>query len=214
MAAGGARWKGRAGIEPLDLNGVKIFKGWLGLEDQRALVEQVRAVAEVAPFVRPMTPWGKPMSVRMTSAGRVGWITDGKGYRYADRHPEGMAWPPIPPGALSVWEALSDWPESPDCCLVNFYAEKAKMGLHQDKDEVEFDAPVVSISLGDPAVFRVGGTKRSDPTASILLESGDVAVMGGDARLAYHGIDRVRFGGSSLLPNGGRINLTLRVVRN
>ena len=198
---------------PLDLNGVKIFKGWLDPAAQRALAEEVRAVAAAAPFVRPMTPWGKPMSVRMTSAGRLGWVASRGGYRYAERHPEGMDWPPVPPGALAVWEALSGWPEPPDCCLVNFYGEKARMGLHQDRDEGDFSAPVVSISLGDPAVFRVGGTKRSDPTRSAVLESGDVAVMGGAARLAYHGVDRVKFGGSSLLPKGGRINLTLRVVR-
>ncbi len=199
---------------PLDLNGVLIWKGWLDRAAQEALVEQVRAVAEAAPFVRGMTPWGKPMSVRTTAAGRVGWIAGREGYGYSEHHPDGQPWPPVPPGALAAWEALSGWPDPPDCCLVNFYGEKARLGLHQDKDEGEFAAPVLSISLGDPAVFRVGGTKRSDPTRSTTLESGDVAVIGGDARLAYHGVDRVKFGGSTLLPKGGRINLTLRVVRS
>lgn len=199
---------------PLDLNGVLIWKGWLDRDAQEALVEQVRAVAEAAPFIRGMTPWGKPMSVRTTSAGRVGWLADRGVYAYSERHPDGQPWPPIPPGALAVWEALSVWPDPPDSCLVNYYGENARLGLHQDKDEGEFAAPVVSISLGDPAVFRVGGTKRSDPTRSTTLESGDVAVIGGDARLAYHGVDRVKFGGSTLLPKGGRINLTMRVVRS
>ncbi|TYO90520.1 alpha-ketoglutarate-dependent dioxygenase AlkB [Oceanicella actignis] len=197
----------------LELNGVRIFKGFLGREAQRALLDQVREAVRAAPFMRPVTPWGKPMSVRMTSAGRVGWVSSRQGYRYAARHPAGTPWPPIPPGALAVWEALSDWPEPPDCCLINHYGEKARMGLHQDRDEGEFAAPVVSISLGDAAVFRVGGTRRGDPTRSAVLESGDVAILGGPARLAYHGVDRVRFGSSTLLPQGGRINLTLRVVR-
>jgi DNA oxidative demethylase len=198
---------------PLDLNGVLIWKGWLDRAAQEALVEEVRAVAEAAPLIRGMTPWGKPMSVRTTAAGRLGWIAGHEGYGYSERHPDGQLWPPVPPGALAVWEALSGWPDPPDCCLVNFYGEKARLGLHQDKDEGEFSAPVVSISLGDPAVFRVGGTKRTDPTRSTTLESGEVAVIGGDARLAYHGVDRVKFGGSTLLPKGGRINLTMRVVR-
>jgi alkylated DNA repair protein (DNA oxidative demethylase) len=100
----------------------------------------------------------------------------------------------------------------PDCCLVNWYGPKARMGMHRDADEKDFRWPVLSISLGDSAVFRMGGEKRSDPTTSVVLASGDVVVFGGTARLAYHGIDRIRAGGSRLLPGGGRINLTLRVV--
>ncbi len=199
-------------MEPLDLNGVKIWKARLGPEAQGAIVEDVRGIARAAPFQRYLTPWGKPMSVAMTAAGRLGWVASRRGYAYAERHPDGMAWPPIPQSILEVWREVSGWPEDPDCCLVNFYSEKARMGLHQDRDEGEFAAPVVSISLGDPAVFRVGGTERKAPTRSVPLESGDVAVMGGEARLVYHGVDRIRFGGSRLLPEGGRINLTLRVV--
>lgn len=198
---------------PLDLNGVQLFKGWLGRPAQEALVAAVRRVAEAAPLSRYTTPWGKPMSVRMTAAGRIGWVVNRGRYAYEPRHPgTGEPWPPIPPEALAVWRALSGWDGDPDSLLVNWYGEGAKMGMHRDANENAYDAPVVSISLGDPAVFRVGGLERRGPTVSTTLESGDVAVMGGAARLAYHGVDRVRFAGSTLLPQGGRINLTLRVV--
>jgi Alkylated DNA repair protein len=200
---------------PLDLNGVAIHKGWLDRPAQEALVAAIRRVAEAAPFRRFTTPWGKPMSVRMTAAGRLGWVIDRGRYRYSAEQPgTGLPWPPIPEEALAVWRALSGWPEDPDSLLVNWYGEGAKMGMHRDANENAYDAPVVSVSLGDPAVFRVGGLERKGATASAPLESGDVAVLGGAARLAYHGIDRVRFGGSTLLPQGGRLNLTLRVVRD
>lgn len=197
----------------IDLNGVRVLKGFLDRPAQAALVEAVRGVVAEAPLRRPVTPWGKPMSVRMTSAGRVGWVVEKGRYAYAPRHPDtGRPWPAIPEAALAVWRAASGWSEAPDSMLVNWYGEGARMGMHRDADEDAYDAPVVSVSLGDPALFRVGGLSRRDPTASALLESGDVAVIGGAARLAYHGIDRVRFGGSTLLPAGGRINLTFRVV--
>jgi alkylated DNA repair protein (DNA oxidative demethylase) len=177
------------------------------------MLAELRIVIATAPLVRPVTPWGKPMSVRMTSAGRLGWVIERGRYAYSTRHPEtGVPWPPIPAGVLAVWRAVSGWPGEPDCCLVNWYGEGARMGLHQDRDEGRFDAPVVSISLGDPARFRIGGTTRKGPTDALILCSGDVAVMGGPSRLAFHGIDRVMFGEGSLLPEGGRINLTLRVV--
>ena len=192
--------------------GFEIHKGLLSPDAQAALVEDLRRGAAAAPFVTPVTPWGKPMSVRMTSAGRYGWFTDRKGYRYVDRHPSGSPWPPIPAGALDAWHALVSTARDPDCCLVNHYSGTARMGLHRDADEKDFSFPVLSISLGDPALFRVGGASRKDPTQSVLLESGDVVVFGGPARLAYHGIDRIRPGSSRLLPQGGRINLTLRVV--
>lgn len=178
------------------------------------MVEDLRGVVAAAPLFSPVTRWGKPMSVRMTSAGRLGWYTDRRGYRYEPRHPSGAAWPPIPESVLAVWRAVSGSPDDPDCCLVNFYREGAKMGLHRDADEDAYDAPVVSISLGDPARFRIGGLERGDPTASMELLSGDVVVLGGASRLAYHGVDRIRFGVSPLLKEGGRINLTLRVVRS
>jgi alkylated DNA repair protein (DNA oxidative demethylase) len=154
------------------------------------------------------------MSVRMTGAGRVGWVTDRKGYRYAPRHPSGREWPPIPEPVLAIWRSVTGLDRDPDCCLINFYGEGARMGLHQDRDEGDFSWPVVSVSLGDDALFRMGGPDRSDPTRSHWLSSGDVVVMGGPARLAWHGVDRVRHGSSRLLPQGGRINLTLRVVQD
>jgi alkylated DNA repair protein (DNA oxidative demethylase) len=198
---------------PLDLNGVTIWKGWLDRPAQEALVAAIRDVAAAAPLRRYTTAWGKPMTVRMTAAGRLGWVIDRGRYRYSATQPEtGAPWPRIPDAALAVWRALSGWPEDPDSLLVNWYGEGARMGLHRDSDEGDFAAPVVSVSLGDPATFRVGGLDRKDPTTSMLLESGDVAILGGAARLAYHGVDRIRFGGSTLLPHGGRINMTLRVV--
>ena len=194
------------------MKGVPVWQGLLDRDLQRTLIEEVARVAEVAPFYRPVTPSGRPMSVAMTSAGALGWITDRKGYRYEDRHPAGGPWPPVPGVALAVWRAVSGVEEPPTSCLINRYSETAKMGLHQDKDEGDFTWPVVSISLGDAALFRVGGTERKDSTESVWLNSGDVAVLSGDTRLAYHGIDRVRAGSSSLVPGGGRINLTMRVV--
>ncbi|WP_299134204.1 alpha-ketoglutarate-dependent dioxygenase AlkB [uncultured Amaricoccus sp.] len=196
----------------ITLKDFEIHKAYLPPAAQAAMVEDLREVARAAPFFAPLTPWGKPMSVRMTSAGRYGWITGRGGYRYEPRHPDGQPWPPIPEAVLVVWRDLVSATRAPDCCLVNFYGEKARMGLHRDADEADFGWPVLSISLGDPGLFRVGGLERGDPTASVLLESGDVVVMAGPARRAYHGIDRIRFGASRLLPGGGRINLTLRVV--
>ncbi len=196
----------------IEINGFRVHKGRLDAAGQSRMVDDIRAVVEAAPLFAPLTPWGKPMSVRMTSAGKYGWFTDRKGYRYVDRHPSGTPWPPIPGSVLAIWRDMVSDTRDPDCCLVNWYGAKARMGLHRDADEADYTWPVLSISLGDPGLFRMGGPARSDPTASILLESGDVVIMGGPARRAYHGIDRIRFGGSTLLPQGGRINLTLRVV--
>lgn len=193
--------------------GFVLHRRLLDAAAQEALLADLRGVIATAPLVRPVTAWGKPMTVRMTSAGRLGWIIDRGRYRYSPIHPEtGTAWPAIPDSVLAVWRAVSGWPNPPDSCLINWYAEGARMGLHQDRDEGRFEAPVVSISLGDPARFRMGGTDRKAPTRSTVLESGDVVVMGGEARLAFHGIDRVMFGEGTLIPGGGRINLTLRVV--
>ncbi len=194
--------------------GFTLHDAHLDVAAQTAMAADLRAVAEAAPMFHPETRWGKQMSVKMTSAGRVGWFSDRRGYRYEPNHPSGVPWPPIPDSVLTVWRAVSGWDADPDCCLINFYGEGAKMGMHQDKDENAFDAPVVSISLGDPARFRMGGVDRSDKTMAVELKSGDVMVMGGPARLAYHGVDRIDFGVSPLLPKGGRINVTLRVVKN
>ncbi len=196
----------------IDLNGIAIFKGRLDRAEQEHIREEIRAVVRAAPLFSPMTPYGKPMSVRMTSAGRYGWVSDRSGYRYAPRHPGGQAWPMIPAAILQIWRDVTGLDRAPDCCLVNFYGEGARMGLHQDKDEADFQWPVVSISLGDEGLFRVGGPERGGKTASHWLQSGDVALMGGEARLHYHGVDRIKFGTSSLLERGGRLNLTLRVV--
>lgn len=199
-------------METMNINGVKVCKSALSRPDQERLVDAVRAVWEQAPAYAPQTPYGRKMSVRMTSAGQFGWYSDRTGYRYVTEHPGGMAWPGIPEQVRTIWHDVTGLDRTPECCLINYYGEGARMGLHQDKDEADFSFPVVSISLGDDALFRIGGTTRGGKTCSVWLQSGDVVVMGGDARLVYHGIDRIRFGSSTLLPKGGRINLTLRVV--
>ncbi|QQA42849.1 alpha-ketoglutarate-dependent dioxygenase AlkB [Pelagovum pacificum] len=196
----------------MTIRSVKLFKEMLTSGDQAVMVADLREVVRAAPLFSPMTPYGKPMRVKMTSAGKYGWFSDRKGYRYEPRHPEGMAWPPIPDSVLKVWHDVAGTDRAPDCCLVNYYTDTAKMGLHQDKDEADFGYPVVSISLGDDALFRIGNLTRGGKTESVWLSSGDVVVMGDDARLVYHGIDRVKAGTSTLLDGGGRINLTLRVV--
>jgi DNA oxidative demethylase len=196
----------------IEVRGFQVWPGYLDAAAQAAMVQEVREVVRAAPLVAPVTPGGREMSVRMTSAGRLGWITDRSGYRYATSHPSGVQWPPVPPSVLAVWRAVTGLARDPDCCLVNWYGEGARMGLHQDKDEGDFIWPVLSISLGDDALFRMGGVARRDGTQSLWLRSGDVVLMGGPARLAWHGVDRVRHGSSRLLPQGGRINLTCRVV--
>ena len=206
-----------AAAREIEIMGFRLLPGFLARPAQAEMAVAIGGVIADAPLVRPVTPWGRPMSVRMTSAGRLGWVIERGKYRYAARHPEtGEPWPPIPSSVLEVWRAVSGWPGDPDCCLINRYGEGARMGLHRDADEGEagFAASVVSISLGDPARFRIGGTSRKGPTGSVVLNSGDVVVMGGPVRLAYHGVDRVLFGEDDLLPGGGRINLTLRVVRS
>ena len=195
-------------------SGFRLLPGRLDADAQTALVSQVLAAARVAPFYRPGTPGGKPMSVEMTGLGPLCWVTDAKGYRYEAVHPlTGMAWPAIPRALLDLWAELCDRATPPDACLVNLYRGAARMGLHQDRDEADFGFPVLSVSLGDTAVFRIGGTRRGDPTASLRLASGDVCVLAGEARLAFHGVDRVLSGSSRLIPGGGRINLTLRRAR-
>lgn len=195
------------------LRGFDIRKGYLDSAAQTRVIEALRPILKAAPLFRPVTPSGKEMSVRMTSAGDLGWVTDRSGYRYQDRHPKGGKWPAIPEAVLTIWRDLVSPDRAPDCCLINYYDEDAKMGLHQDKDEADFSWPVLSVSLGDDALFRIGNTTRGGKTESIWLSSGDVVIMGGPARLTYHGVDRIRPGSSRLLPKGGRINLTMRVAR-
>ncbi len=199
-------------VEALYVRGVAIYPGLLDRTEQERLVAEVRTVVRAAPLFHPVTSRGQQMSVRMTSAGSLGWVSDRRGYRYEPRHPSGVPWPQIPKAALKVWSAVSSSKAAPDCCLVNFYGADARMGLHQDRDEVDFDQPVVSISLGDSALFRIGNQERGGKTESLWLNSGDVLVMGGQARLLYHGVDRVKAGTSTLLKDSGRLNLTLRVA--
>ena len=198
--------------KPLDVNGVLVWKSALDRASQEALVGDLRGLAAEAPFRRYTTPGGKAMSVRMSGAGPLAWYSDRSGYRYAAAQPDGRSWPEIPEDLLDIWAAFSASERLPDACLVNFYGESAKMGMHQDRDEAELSHPVVSVSLGDDALFRVGRTTRGGRTQSVWLTSGDVAVLKGEARLAYHGIDRIKFRSSTLLPEGGRINVTLRVA--
>jgi DNA oxidative demethylase len=197
------------------LNGIRHLPDYLDRAAQEHLVEVIRQVVAEAPLYVPAMPGtGKPMSVRMTNCGPLGWVTDKeRGYRYQSAHPAtGKPWPDIPAELMNLWNTLAGYPKPPEACLVNFYSDDAKMGLHQDRDETEFSAPVLSVSLGSTCLFRVGGLERKDPTGSFRLSSGDIVLLGGEGRLAFHGVDRIYPGTSTLLKNGGRINLTLRRV--
>lgn len=198
-----------------DLDGFRLWPGLLDRSAQEALRQEVFERLRAGPFYVPRMPKsGAPMRVRMTNFGRLGWVTDKeRGYRYEPAHPvTGRPWPDMPPMVLDLWGRLSGYPAAPEACLVNLYEGDARMGLHVDADEDAWDAPVLSISLGDTAIFRIGGTLRSDPTRSVRLASGDVCMLSGAARRAYHGVDRIVPGTSRLLPKGGRINLTVRRV--
>ncbi|MGV3548128.1 alpha-ketoglutarate-dependent dioxygenase AlkB family protein [Rhizobium sp.] len=196
-------------------SGIRHLPGYLDRAQQEALVDIVRTIVTDAPLYTPAMPkTGKAMSVRMTNCGSLGWVTDKeRGYRYQSTHPAtGKPWPDIPDMLMEIWRDVAESPIEPEACLINYYDASAKMGLHQDRDEKEFAAPVLSISLGDDCLFRVGGLKRDDSTTSIRLASGDVVVIGGENRLAFHGVDRIYPGTSMLLKREGRINLTLRRV--
>jgi alkylated DNA repair protein (DNA oxidative demethylase) len=197
------------------VQGLDLRPGYLDRAAQETLLAAVREAIRQAPLFTPTMPrTGKPFSVRMTNCGPLGWVSDAGGYRYQPTHPDtGRPWPHMPDLALRAWRDLAGYPPLPQACLINVYAPTARMGLHQDRDEQDFSAPVLSLSLGDTCLFRVGGTGRGDPTRSFRLASGDALVLGGQARLAFHGVDRVMPGTSTLLPEGGRINLTLRRVR-
>lgn len=198
--------------DPMNIGGVLVWPEYLSKTRQNAILEDIRMVATDAPLRFYETPGGHKMSVAMTAAGALGWTADRGGYRYREGYAEGEAWPEIPASILAVWHELAGVDAVPDSCLVNYYGEGARMGLHQDKDEATLDWPVLSISLGDDALFRVGGLDRKSPTQSIWLKSGDVALLSGPARAAFHGIDRIKYGTSDLLRKGGRLNLTLRVA--
>jgi DNA oxidative demethylase len=194
--------------------GLRVVPGYLDRRTQEELLAALREVTRRAPVYTPCMPKsGHPLSVRMTNCGELGWMTDADGYRYQPNHPQtGEPWPPIPEILLAAWRDLSSYPHPPQACLVNVYGPAARMGLHQDRDEDDMRAPVVSLSLGDSCLFRIGGAKRNDPTRAFRLASGDAVVLGGSARFAFHGVDRIISGTSTLLPEGGRINLTLRRV--
>lgn len=188
--------------------------GYLDRVAQSALWSEIEAVlAEAPPFTPAMPRTGRPFSVRMSNCGPLGWVSDRAGYRYQPMHPEtGRPWPGFPPTLLRAWSELVGYGPPPEACLINIYDGQARMGLHQDRDEQDFAAPVLSLSLGDTCVFRIGGTTRTAPTRSFRLASGDALVLGGEARLAFHGVDRILGGSSTVLPGGGRINLTMRRV--
>lgn len=197
---------------PLD---IEHHPGALDREAQQQLVDVIREIVSEAPLYTPVMPkTGKPMSVRMTNCGLLGWVTDrDKGYRYQETHPvTGKPWPEMPQQLFDLWAIYSKSSKPPEACLINFYSDDAKMGLHQDRDEQDLEAPVLSISLGNSCLFRIGGLERAAKTSSVKLQSGDIVVLGGEGRLAFHGVDRIYPGTSTLLKNGGRINLTLRRV--
>ena len=195
-----------------EIRGVRLYGGFLDRSAQAEMVADVRALLRTAPLAMPQTRWGKPLSVRMSAAGTCGWTSDRRGYRYEEARPCGRPWPPIPETVSAVWRQVAPEARSPDSCLVNWYAPDARMGMHQDRDEADFSQPVVSISLGDDALFRIGNLERGGKTESLWLRSGDVLVMAGGARMLHHGVDRIAPGTSTLLGAPGRINLTLRVV--
>ena len=199
--------------------GVVLWRGWLTPAGQAALLADVMARLDQAPLYRPVMPGsGKAFSVEESNFGPLGWVSDRTGYRYQATHPAtGQPWPDLPSSLPALWGSIASQflpdPPPPSCCLVNLYRGGARLGLHQDRDEGDTSAPVVGVSLGDEALFRIGGTSRKDATRSVRLVSGDVVAFGGTARLAFHGIDRVQAGTSALVPGGGRLSLTLRHVR-
>ena len=197
------------------LSGFRHLPNYLSSRAQCELLKATRNVISQAPLYRPTMPGsGKPFSVLMTNCGSLGWVSSQhEGYRYQPNHPElDQPWPALPVQLLDIWSDVSNYNAAPEACLINWYEPKAKLGLHIDADENDTLAPVVSVSLGDDALFRIGGLKRKDPTERLLLHSGDVIVLGGASRLAYHGIDRILPGTSDLIETAGRFNLTMRRV--
>lgn len=193
---------------------MRLLPGHLSLNLQRLVLAEVRAVLAQAPLYRPVMPRsGTPSSVRMSNCGSHGWVSDRAGYRYTASHPvSGAPWPEIPAMVLDLWHEATGVAYPPEACLINFYDPQARLGLHRDADEAATEAPILSISLGDTALFRVGGPERTSPTRSVRLGSGDLVVLEGPSRQWFHGVDRILPGTSRLLPEGGRINLTLRRV--
>lgn len=195
--------------------GAVILRGFAAVQSA-ALVEEAERVARTAPFRHMITPGGYTMSVAMTNCGRVGWVSDAGGYRYDRLDPQTSApWPAMPPVFLNLATRAAAAGGfagyDPDACLINRYAAGAKLSLHQDRDENDPWAPIVSVSLGLPAVFLWGGKRRSDRVRRLLLESGDVVVWGGPARFVYHGVAPLK-PGDHPLTGPARINLTFRKV--
>jgi DNA oxidative demethylase len=200
--------------EPLE-EGAVLLRGFATVEAP-LLVEEVARIAQAAAFRHLVTPGGYTMSVAMTNCGRLGWVSDRSGYRYDPADPETAApWPAMPDAFLDIAvraaaeAGFADY--DPDACLINRYIAGAKLSLHQDRDEKDAWAPIVSVSLGLPAVFLWGGKRRSDPVRRLHLESGDIVVWGGPARFAYHGVVPLK-DGHHPLTGSARINLTFRKV--
>jgi alkylated DNA repair protein (DNA oxidative demethylase) len=193
---------------------MRLLPGHLDLDRQLLLVAALRRILDRAPLYSPAMPGsGKPLSVRMSNCGPLGWLSERSGYRYSPTHPvTGEPWPAIPDGVLDLWHAATGVAYPPEACLINYYGPEARLGLHRDQDENAPGAPILSISLGDTALFRLGGPERKSPTRSVKLSSGDMVVLEGPSRHWYHGVDRILPGTSRLLPEGGRFNLTLRRV--
>lgn len=201
------------------MDGFQHLKGYFKESEQQALLADIVNIVKAAPLYTPTMPkTGRPFSVQETNCGSLGWVSDKNGYRYQAHHPKtGKAWPKMPTHFIRLWQDVTNHSALPEAGLINFYHSQAKMGLHQDKDEDDLTAPVVSLSLGATAKFRLGGLKRRDPTITMDLCSGDVVVLGGKARLCHHGISRIVKNSSNLLENHpdwqeGRLNVTLRRV--
>ena len=196
--------------------GAVLLRGFVG-DSEAELIAALREIAAAAPFRRMFTPGGHQMSVAMTNCGSAGWVTDRTGYRYSPDDPEsGKPWPAMPRLFRELADRAADRAGfagfAPDVCLINRYVPGAKMSLHQDKDELDFAAPIVSVSLGLPAIFMFGGLKRSDKPRRFRLEHGDVAVWGGPSRLFFHGVAPLAEGDHPVM-GPQRLNLTFRKIR-
>jgi len=193
---------------------MRLLPGFLNVDQQRALLAEIRSVVAQAPLFAPVMPRsGSPYSVRMTNCGPLGWLSDRNGYRYTPTHPlTGLPWPELPAPVVDLWRRATGAAYLPEACLINYYGAEARLGLHRDQDEQAREAPILSISLGDIALFRLGGPERKSPTRSVRLSSGDLVVLDGPSRHWFHGVDRILPRTSTLLPEGGRFNLTVRRV--
>jgi DNA oxidative demethylase len=193
---------------------MRLLPEYLSLAHQRLLISDIRGILDEAPMYTPALPRsGSPYSVRMSNCGPLGWLSDRQGYRYTPVHPvTNRPWPAMPDMFLDIWHRTTGVDYPPQACLINYYGPDARLGLHRDEDEEAREAPILSISLGDTASFRIGGPERKSPTRSLRLSSGDLVVLEGPSRNWFHGVARIFPGTSRLLPEGGRFNLTLRRV--